>query len=134
MYYPCSENKVADQLRGYREAELRLCFRICKKPFFSQRGSYMQTTKGQNSCASGHVDSRSAAIQLATNQLYSLVCVTHGQKLRSHMARIKVHLIAARSACHQQGISRTSGGESLHEEQNWQGKSAEEIRCVYDDI
>ena len=30
MYYPCSENKGADQLRVYREADLRLCFRICK--------------------------------------------------------------------------------------------------------
>ena len=38
-YYPCSENKGADQLRGYREADLRLCFRICKKPVFSRRGS-----------------------------------------------------------------------------------------------
>ena len=33
-YYPCSENKGADQLRGYREADLRLCFRICKKKGF----------------------------------------------------------------------------------------------------
>ena len=41
MYYPCCENKGADELRGYREADLRLCFRICKKPVFSQRGSYM---------------------------------------------------------------------------------------------
>ena len=39
MYYPSSENKVADQLRGYREADLRLCFRMCKKPVFSRRGS-----------------------------------------------------------------------------------------------
>ena len=30
LYYPSSENKGADQLRGYREADLRLCFRICK--------------------------------------------------------------------------------------------------------
>ena len=30
LHYPCSENKGADQLRGYREADLRLCFRICK--------------------------------------------------------------------------------------------------------
>ena len=30
----CSENKGADQLRGYREADLRLCFRICKKHGF----------------------------------------------------------------------------------------------------
>ena len=34
MYYPSSGNKGADQLRGYREADLRLCFRICKNPFF----------------------------------------------------------------------------------------------------
>ena len=26
LFYPCSENKGADQLRGYREADLRLCF------------------------------------------------------------------------------------------------------------
>ena len=30
LYYPCSESKGADQLRGYREADLCLCFRICK--------------------------------------------------------------------------------------------------------
>ena len=29
LHYPRGENKVADQLRGYREADLRLCFRIC---------------------------------------------------------------------------------------------------------
>ena len=34
LYYPCSENKCADQLRGCREADLRLCFRICKKSGF----------------------------------------------------------------------------------------------------
>ena len=33
LYYLCSENKGADQLRGYREADLRLCFRICKSRF-----------------------------------------------------------------------------------------------------
>ena len=34
MYYPSSENKGADQLRGYREADreadLDLCFRLCR--------------------------------------------------------------------------------------------------------
>ena len=35
LYYPCSENKGADQLRGYHEADLRLCFCICKKLVFS---------------------------------------------------------------------------------------------------
>ena len=33
LYFPCSENKGAIQLRGYREADLRLCFRICKNRF-----------------------------------------------------------------------------------------------------
>ena len=40
MYYPCSENKGADQLRGYSEADLRLCFRLCRLLVFSQGGSY----------------------------------------------------------------------------------------------
>ena len=35
LYYPCSENKGADQLRSYREADLQLCFRICKNPVFT---------------------------------------------------------------------------------------------------
>ena len=39
LYYLCSENNGADQLRGYREADLCLCFRIFKKPVFSGRGS-----------------------------------------------------------------------------------------------
>ena len=35
LYYLCSESKGADQLCCYREADLRLCFRICKKLVFS---------------------------------------------------------------------------------------------------
>ena len=35
LYYISSENKGADQLRGYREADLRLCFRKCKMLVFS---------------------------------------------------------------------------------------------------
>ena len=30
LYYPSGENKGADQLHGYREADLRLCFRLCR--------------------------------------------------------------------------------------------------------
>ena len=30
LHYLCSENKGADQLHGYREADLRLCFGICE--------------------------------------------------------------------------------------------------------
>ena len=39
LCYLCSENKGADQLRGYREADLHLCFRICKNLVFSRPGS-----------------------------------------------------------------------------------------------
>ena len=35
LYNLCSANKGADQLRGYRKADLRLCFRICQNPVFS---------------------------------------------------------------------------------------------------
>ena len=38
MYYPSSENKGADQLRG-READLRLCLRICRLLVFPWGGS-----------------------------------------------------------------------------------------------
>ena len=44
MYYPSSENKGADQLRGYREADLRLCFRICKLLVFPRSGSNVNMT------------------------------------------------------------------------------------------
>ena len=40
LYYPSSENRGADQLRSYREADLCLCFCICKTLVFSRRGSY----------------------------------------------------------------------------------------------
>ena len=38
MYYPCGENKGADQLRSYCEADLRLCFRLCKLLVFPCSG------------------------------------------------------------------------------------------------
>ena len=39
LYYPSSENKGDDQLRGYREADLRLCFRLCRLLVFPRGGS-----------------------------------------------------------------------------------------------
>ena len=39
LYYPSSENKGADQLLGYREADLRLCFRLCRLLVFPWGGS-----------------------------------------------------------------------------------------------
>ena len=50
MYYPCSENKDTDQLRGYREADLRLCFRPCKLLVFSRTGSLSFQSNGNLFC------------------------------------------------------------------------------------
>ena len=48
LYYPSSENKGADQLRSYREADLRLCFRLCRLLVFPWGGSYVKSTKSLN--------------------------------------------------------------------------------------
>ena len=48
FYYPCSENKGADQLRGYREADLRLCFRICKKRFSHNEAPFIMLSLFQS--------------------------------------------------------------------------------------
>ena len=42
-YYPSSENKGADQLRSYCEADLRLCFRICSLLVFWCGGSFIES-------------------------------------------------------------------------------------------
>ena len=43
LHYPCSENKgAADQLRSYCEANLRLCFRLCRLLVFPWGGSYFE--------------------------------------------------------------------------------------------
>ena len=54
LYYKCSENKGADQLRGYREADLRLCFRpsifvgFLMQWLILYRTCYMTTRKFDN--------------------------------------------------------------------------------------
>ena len=44
LYYLCSENKGADQLGGYREADLRLCFRIYAKCWFSHDAAQIRSS------------------------------------------------------------------------------------------
>ena len=46
LYYLCSENKGVGQLRDYREADLRLCFRICKNPVSYNEAHIFQTAGG----------------------------------------------------------------------------------------
>ena len=41
MHYPCRENKGADQLRSYCEADLRHRFRLCRLLVFPWGGSYI---------------------------------------------------------------------------------------------
>ena len=42
LYYLCSENKGADQLHGYREVDLRLCFRMYAKRRFSHDAAHLK--------------------------------------------------------------------------------------------
>ena len=49
LCYPCSENKDTDQLRSYREADLRLCFRICESQF-SHNEAHIQQSKLTYTC------------------------------------------------------------------------------------
>ena len=46
LYYPYSENKGADQLSGYCEAELRLCFRLCKIRFSQNEAQFISVYMG----------------------------------------------------------------------------------------
>ena len=41
IVHPCCENKGADKLRSYCEADLRLCFRLCRLLVFLCDGSFM---------------------------------------------------------------------------------------------
>ena len=41
LYCQCSENKGADQLRSYFEADLRLCFRIYANCLFSHAAAQL---------------------------------------------------------------------------------------------
>ena len=40
LYYPCRENKGADHLRSNCEADLRLCFRLCRLLVFPCGGLF----------------------------------------------------------------------------------------------
>ena len=48
LYYPCSENKGADQLRSYCKADMRLCFCICRLWVFPCGGSCKSWWGGTN--------------------------------------------------------------------------------------
>ena len=50
--YPCSENKGAVQLRGYCEADLRLCFLICKMLVSHDVARIMISTRSHTAVAS----------------------------------------------------------------------------------
>ena len=42
MYYPCSKNKGADQLRSYCEADLHLCFWVDADCWFSHAAAQVE--------------------------------------------------------------------------------------------
>ena len=50
LYYASSENKGADQLRSYCEADLRLCFRLSRLLVFPCGGSFAMTFSVLSRC------------------------------------------------------------------------------------
>ena len=65
MHCPSGENKGADQLHGYREADLRLCFRICICGSF---GSLLVLYSGQG-------DGKCLSILIGHATLYSTILI-----------------------------------------------------------
>ena len=57
MYYLSSENKGTDQLCGYREADLRLCFHLCRLLVFPCGGSFIFSKMGFHFWDTGREDS-----------------------------------------------------------------------------
>ena len=51
LYYLSSENKGADQLRSYCEADLRLCFRLCRLLVFPCGSSYLNSILSISGCS-----------------------------------------------------------------------------------
>ena len=47
LYYQYSKNKGADQLRSYCAADLRLCFRICKRRFSHNAAHLLEDKFGE---------------------------------------------------------------------------------------
>ena len=82
MYYPSSENKGADQLRGYREADLRRCFRISRTLVFSRRGSNAKFNgcKNDNFHLWFHLDDKPPIINKHLKQLRTISAVHYDYK------------------------------------------------------
>ena len=75
MYNLRGENKGADQLRGYREADLRLCFRICKT-LFSHEAAHIILTLGRPVLVVAHKCKQKLVLFSIT-----LVCPSQGLNL-----------------------------------------------------
>ena len=72
LYYPSSENKGADQLRGYREADLRLCFRICRLLVFPWGGSFSLSESNRREVDANVSQSHIRASRASDNEQNSL--------------------------------------------------------------
>ena len=94
MYYLCSENKGADQLRGYLEADLRLCFRICRLLVFPCGGS---NSEGY----SGFYKDIVCRVQLTTKHFILTQIIVLEEVIWHIFGRLSFyqHLILSHSAC-----------------------------------
>ena len=91
LYYLCSENKGADQLRGYREADLRLCFRICKTCFSGVMAQFDSHCRKINNVAFGP---SKGSIQPWPLLRSSIIAIQQGQNSDSDQTELMPRLIS----------------------------------------
>ena len=75
-----SENKGADQLRGYCEADLRLCFRIGKNPIFSR-------------CSSNSARNDLMRLKKTILMYHGQTCITDVQNMSGEKCQRNYHVI-----------------------------------------
>ena len=92
LYYPSNENKGADQLRSYCEADLRLCFRICRLLVFPWGGSFVSTPAKHLISIKLTSHSSGGVINLIVD--YSTVC-----RSRLGTCRVNRHHVACANQC-----------------------------------
>ena len=83
LYYPSSENKGADQLRGYREADLRLCFRLCRLLVFPCGGSIRQNILYQYKLMFCKCHHRTHITMFCDDQSFSYLSSHHSKQQRT---------------------------------------------------
>ena len=91
LYYLSSKNKGTHQLRGYREADLRLCFRLCRLLVFPCGGSFVLSCLIKlDSCHKSqmsHIMTKPTFCRCENKSAGQLCSICEFQEVMSHKAK-----------------------------------------------